>query len=466
MAIAVAQTAFNAASYNNTGSGTTVAITVTVSAGSTLVVWVTWDDTATKSCSVADPTNGSYTSGPVNNDTAASQCLQRFYRQNVVAGSTTITATFGATTDFRGIGVAEVTGAVTTGGADGSSGNIQAAPGTGTDAITTASMTNAAQPALIVACSMDVTGSAVPAAGTGFTSNGSNASLLWRVESKRLTTTSSTQAATFTAGAGGGSDGYITAGFIFDEAAGGGTTVSLTGQGATSTAGSPAVVVACAATGQAAASAGGTLAAQAALTATGASAASAGGSPAVATALALGGQAATSAGGTVSPQTSGTATLTGQAMTATAGSLLRASALLRNWVGQEAVSGGGTVSPQSAGAATLTGLPATSAAGTPAPSVTIPLSGQQSTTAAGAVAPSTAALATLTGLQAAAAGGAATPGTTGRPAGIAAASAAGTLTASMAPSTDTFALAPCPPTMAIGLTFTRANGIAAPTRAQ
>ncbi len=216
MAIAVAQTLTNSASYT-VATGTTVAVTITPAAGSTLVVWVTGGDSNT-SITVADSRNaGNYTAGPVNDDTGDSQALQRFYKQNVAAGSTTITATWGAAVQFRAIAVAEVTGS-NQGAADGSSGNIQGAPGTGTDALTTSNMTNATQPALIVALCMDVASTSIPAAGTGFTSNGSDATAAWRIESKRITTTGSTQAATFTATTG--ADTHITAGFIFDEGAG------------------------------------------------------------------------------------------------------------------------------------------------------------------------------------------------------------------------------------------------------
>lgn len=465
MAIAVAQTAFNAANYNNGSSGTTVAVTLTVSAGSTLVVWVTWDDTNTATCSVADPTNGTYTAGSVNNDTGDSQAFQRFFKQNVAAGSTTITATFGAGVDFRGIAVAEVTGAVTTGGSDGSSGNIQASPpGTSADAITTASMTNAAQPALIVACSMNVTGSTVPAAGTGFTSNGSDATLLFRVESKRLTTTSSTQAATFTDATGGGANHYITAGFIFDEAAGGGTTVSLTGQGAASAGGTLSPVVVKPVTGQAATSAGGTAAPLAAKTLTGGASSSAAGSVAPSATVALSGQAGASAGGTVSPSTSGTVTLTGQAMTAAGGTLAAQTA--RALAGQASTSAAGSLAPAVVAAAT--GAATGAAQGVPAAQLARPLGGLGGASAGGTVSPQSSGTVALVGLAANATAGAMAPGTRSILTGNVAVSGGGTLTPIQNASTDTFALAPCPPTMAVGLTFTLAKPFApkTPTRAQ
>ncbi len=462
MAIAVAQTAFNAAGYTTT-SATTVAITLTVAAGSTLVVWVTWDDTTTVTCSVADPTNGTYTAGPVDNFTAVSQAFGRFYKQAVAAGSTTITATFGASANFRGIWVAEITGAVTTGGSDGSSGNTQSAPGTGADAVTTGAMTNAAQPALIIATAIDIDSTTTPAAGTGFTSAGSNAALAARVESKRITATGS-QAGTFTAGTG--ADHFWAAGFVFDEAAGGGTTVSLTGQGATSAGGASSAALAATTTGQGATAAGGAASPLAGKALTGAASSSAAGAPASNVTAPLGGQASTSAAGTVSPATSGTVTLTGQAVTSTAGTLLRAATLLRNWVGQAATSDAGTVVPQADGTATLIGQAATSAAGSLAPGTTLVLGGQAAATAAGALGRAIAAQ--PTGQAGTTTAGLVGPLAALGLAGDAATSGAGTLTPLSNVSTDTFAMAPCPPTMAVGLTFTLAQPFApqTPTRAQ
>lgn len=238
MSIAVGQVVF--AEDTSTGAvpalGTTVAATLTVSAGSALVVFVTHDtfNLPSGTTSIADNVNGSYPTHLQNvNDAVNAQRYILSAFLNSGAGSVTVTATFSGNTAFKAIQVVEVTGAKTTGSPDISAGQLQATPGTGTDAVTTGNGTSTAQPALIVGASGNFAGNAAPAVGTGFTNGGTGTlwggSALVRVESKRVTATGA-QAATFTT-AIGGANGHISLMVVLDELS---SAITGTGSAATS----------------------------------------------------------------------------------------------------------------------------------------------------------------------------------------------------------------------------------------
>jgi hypothetical protein len=77
-------------------SSATHTITRTFGAGNLIVIGCTWMD-ANETCSVADPTNGSYTGVGAGPATAGPNQVQTrfFYKPNVAAGSTTVTMTLG-----------------------------------------------------------------------------------------------------------------------------------------------------------------------------------------------------------------------------------------------------------------------------------------------------------------------------------------------------------------------------------
>lgn len=227
----VAQSVF----ADNLASGASIAATLTVSAGSTLVV-ICSHDTFTQpsgATTIADTLNGSYPAHKENiNDTVNVQRLIASVFTNSAAGSNTVTATFPGATQFRGIMVAEITGVPTSAAFDGSAAQVQAAPGTGTDAVTSgtassigAGSTNANQPAVVFGFSGNFAGNAAPAKGTGFSDTpttttgwawgGPNPDLV-RSEFKRITSTGA-QTSTFTAGTAG-TNGHSTIVINIDEA--------------------------------------------------------------------------------------------------------------------------------------------------------------------------------------------------------------------------------------------------------
>lgn len=182
--------------------GTTIAATLTVTAGSILHVFTMWE-AGTASCS--DNVNGSYgTALDLVNDVPSGQNFGQFRFENAAAGSTTVTVTLSPTTDFKGICVVEIAGCKTSSALDGHTGQVQPTPGTGTDGATSGSASNSIQPAIIVGLTVSgpLSDTATPSVGTGFTSNGTgwaNGSAIQqgRAESKRITSTGA-QAATFT----------------------------------------------------------------------------------------------------------------------------------------------------------------------------------------------------------------------------------------------------------------------------
>lgn len=189
-------------------TGTTIAVTLTVTAGSVLHVYGTHDSAGTVgTIACSDTVNGSY-GAAINdrNDATNGQRIAQFSKLNAASGSTTVTITLGTTHVAKGVWVVEINNARLTGALDGSNDVNQVAPGTGANAVTV-SATNAVQPALVLAISQSYDGTpAPPAAGTGYTSTKtafawSGAAVTTRTEYKTVTNTGS-QAATFTSSSG------------------------------------------------------------------------------------------------------------------------------------------------------------------------------------------------------------------------------------------------------------------------
>ena len=218
MAIAVAQETCTPATGGMSGSGTTFAASsITLAAGSILVAIVTGVN-ATSLSSISDSVNGTTGWVIAKQVTNAPLTLALCYRENMAAGSLTVTATYTATASQRGIKLLEITGGKTSGSQDGTpAGQFQGSVGTGADAITSGNTTNANQPALLVGACQNYGNNQNPAAGTGFTSTRVD----WntdvggcRIEYKTLTTTTAV-AATYT---GPVTDSWITLAAAFDEA--------------------------------------------------------------------------------------------------------------------------------------------------------------------------------------------------------------------------------------------------------
>lgn len=202
------------------GTGTTIAqaYSSAVVAGNTLWCAVSTNDAAGASITVSDSVNGSWTALDLADDTVGHQAIRHFYFPNAAAGTPTVTATFSLTSTLRTIWITEITG-VKGAPLDGNNGQVQASPGSGTDAISSGTATNANSPAFIISLSMDnrTVSPVAPAAGTGFTDLGAGWTLSGgnqaRLESKRITSQTAV-AGTFT-----GTTGVapITVMAIFDE---------------------------------------------------------------------------------------------------------------------------------------------------------------------------------------------------------------------------------------------------------
>ncbi len=106
-------------SKSNTGSGTSIAfaLTAAVTVHNCLVAAVFWGS-GTATCSVSDPTNGTWTPAPGGPQYGvgglAGVGFQMFYMLNAGAGSYTITATISASVTFVGLAVTEEAGTATT----------------------------------------------------------------------------------------------------------------------------------------------------------------------------------------------------------------------------------------------------------------------------------------------------------------------------------------------------------------
>lgn len=218
-------------SGNSNFSATTLSLSITGSAGDSLYIICTADLHWTQAATY-DNGGGQVAAtqiGSVLTDTPNGQTNTHWYVQNPGAATYTVrlNLTSGTGNTFPGLAAWPVTGGATSGllVANGPNQN-QAAPGTGTDAITSGTaQTPSGYAALVVGFSFDSSaGANSPAAGTGFTNNGTGSAGIEpgvRVISKRIT--SGTAQATFTAQAGQGGASYMTMMAAFLESGGGGS---------------------------------------------------------------------------------------------------------------------------------------------------------------------------------------------------------------------------------------------------
>lgn len=208
---------------NAASSQTTVVVTLAgVTAGSSLQAFLITNHFYSVT-GVSDSVNGAFTArGTGGDDVTSSRKVFQYTIDGVSAGSHTITATIGSSVSAPGTLVVREIGQ-TSGYNITANGNIQASPGTGTDAVVSGAATNTIANALVSACSFSTNaGGSAPAAGTGYTL-GQTASVAslgghFRTESKRITATGS-NTATLTAVSG--TDTFITCMAIFAEAASG-----------------------------------------------------------------------------------------------------------------------------------------------------------------------------------------------------------------------------------------------------
>jgi hypothetical protein len=195
---AIVQSVF-AVDDSGANATTLAAVLNGVVAGNHLVSHCGWTDTSTITCSVSD--GSAFSTGDSKRfDATEGQSGQVFYRENVGAGTHTSTATFSTTTSFRRHRSFEVSGLATSASLDKNVGQVQTAPGTGANAITSSASAATANATDFVMGFTQDSGNASPgsgtlSAGTGFTISGTNVTM--GAESKSVAATGA-QTATFT----------------------------------------------------------------------------------------------------------------------------------------------------------------------------------------------------------------------------------------------------------------------------
>ena len=179
-------------------SGATITQAITYTGGEAAIVAITYaSGTTVARTSFVDTLGNTYTQvGSDANDVADSQSTAVYIAYNCKAGATTITVTWAAAQTFRGISASRYSGLTRQPAAQAVS-QVQAAPGTGADAMTSGNLTPGYSPGLLFGFLFNESATNVVNAGTGFTSRGTVPS--WptafgtsslRVEDKQVTSQS------------------------------------------------------------------------------------------------------------------------------------------------------------------------------------------------------------------------------------------------------------------------------------
>lgn len=184
-------------------SASTVAATYdsAVTAGNLLWCYCTFGADVNPTCS--DSVNGAWTAGPRVYSAGLDQGMQMFFLAATASGTPTVTVSFGSTIGWRGVHIFEALNPNATQPDVAGTGQIQTAPGTGTDATTSTAITTVTDGAFIVGASIDIESTAQPNAGTGFTGLSGWASGVGSRAEYRTQTSAGSVAATFTATDGG-----------------------------------------------------------------------------------------------------------------------------------------------------------------------------------------------------------------------------------------------------------------------
>jgi chitodextrinase len=187
------------AALTNDASSKTIssAFTSANTAGSLVVVAVSWDASTSATVSVSDSKGNTYTRATYGTETQNRQSLAVYYASNVKAGSNTVTATFSTASSYRRMAIHEYSGVSATSPLAAIAQNISTSGSAANDGVTsTGASLNAG--VLVFGVVMDDSGHAnTIAAGTGFVKRRSlNAEDL--VTEDRVTAAAGVQAATFT----------------------------------------------------------------------------------------------------------------------------------------------------------------------------------------------------------------------------------------------------------------------------
>lgn len=193
-------------STQTSSAATTKSVTlgVAVGSGNSVLGLVTWDGTGSVALtSVTDDKGNTYNLETVVTDPAPGRVCA-FSRTNITNAPTIITANFASSVGYLSILADEFSGGstATTDERDGTAhtGQYQGAPGTGTNAITSGSVTTATNGDLIYGAVSVSTSITPPSVGTGFTIGNSSSYPDYAIASEyRIQTTAgSGTAATFT----------------------------------------------------------------------------------------------------------------------------------------------------------------------------------------------------------------------------------------------------------------------------
>lgn len=177
----------------------------TVGNGNAIVGIASWDGTGGHVLiSVADDKGNTYNLGTQLGPDANGQASRTFWRGNITNAPQIITGTFTAGTAFPAIICDEFSGgAALSDPNDGHIDQVQATPGTGTDAISSTSVTTTVDGDLIWGGTIDTDGANTASAGTGFTAATRDTSQGYELFSEYKTqTTHGSVAATFTQATG------------------------------------------------------------------------------------------------------------------------------------------------------------------------------------------------------------------------------------------------------------------------
>jgi hypothetical protein len=156
-----------------TGFSTTIALTMGANTqeDSILVCAVTYHETNTPVISgIADSLSNTYAIRNSKRTVSSLWSLEVWSAANSPAGANTITVTFSASTQLRTIACSEYSGIATSSEIDATAGNTQVAPGTGTDAVTSTSLTTTQANDLVYGAALAVCGLGTFNSGTGLTS--------------------------------------------------------------------------------------------------------------------------------------------------------------------------------------------------------------------------------------------------------------------------------------------------------
>lgn len=210
----------------NAGTNTaTLAIALTgVVSGDILHFTCTWDNGNHPGATVtfSDLTNGNWTTLDTVLATGAGEVTAHGYVKNTATGALAVTMTLSGTNVYKCATIFELTGVAFT-APDKHAAQLQTAPGTGTDAVTSGTMTPSATPYVIIAASNgnDDTNTRV-ATGTGFTSLGTIYSITGHTPlgvAEWAHSSTSPKAGTFTANLA--TNNYVTLAAIYLDAGAG-----------------------------------------------------------------------------------------------------------------------------------------------------------------------------------------------------------------------------------------------------